>query len=184
MRTLKTRFNITIEPLIQNLDNFWQQRSAREQKMLLISTLILIFGGGYAFIWQPTQEKIKKLEHRLPQEHAALAHLQTVAQQIRATRNNPLKVDHETLKPTLLATLAKENLNPSIFEVHRDTHNSHIELTLNTVSFAQWLRWLETQQRDYGLRLDVIQIDAQPNTPDKVSLKATLSISVASSSSF
>jgi general secretion pathway protein M len=183
MRALITRYKTTTQQWTQNLHAFWQQRSAREQKMLLISTLTLIFGGGYGLIWQPTHEKIKKLEHRLPQDHATLAHLQTLAQQIRSTRRNTLNIDHETLKPTLLASLAKEHLNPSTFDIRREPHNSQIELTLNTVSFSEWLKWLEARQRDYGLRLDVIQIDAQPNAPDKVSLKATLSIAVASSPS-
>ncbi len=76
----------------QKLRDYWQQRTPREQKVLLFGGIAIIFFIFYAFFWSPWLTHINSMRSRIITDGKTLVWMQTVEKELlQAGKKSPNK---------------------------------------------------------------------------------------------
>ena len=157
-----------MEPILR----FWQRLSAREQVIVgsgagLLVIILLVF-----YVWQPLEKERTRLRASLPK-------LRILAQQMRADADAVPKLK-STAKPAPLAGGLKEVVEQAasahglqLTQVNPEG-SGKLNLSLATVPFDAWVKWLATLQAQQSIRLDACRVEAVPQA-GMVKVQAVLS---------
>lgn len=156
-----------------SLNVFWQARNDREKKVLIVCGFILLAGFLYAYVWQPGEQARTRLREILPQLSAKAARMREQANEIRMLRKSaPTQDANASLKSEIEASASRHKLHDRISALTLDNAGK-AHLSLDTVSFDAWIRWLDALQRENHLRLQASHIQTLSD-PGMVKVNATL----------
>ncbi len=153
---------------------FWQQRSARERR-------VLVWGGSLlmlALLWllgvEPALEGRERWRKDLPQLRADAAQVQALAQQLaaappRATGSVSPTID----KATLESGLAAQGLKAQSLSVQDAGGMLLVRVNFDDVSFSALTEWLQQQQRALQLSVSEASVTARERL-DRVDARLTL----------
>ena len=137
---------------------FWQRLSAREQVIVgsgagLVVIILLAF-----YVWQPLEKERTRLRASLPK-------LRTLAQQMQTDAVAVPKLK-STAKPPPLAGGLKEVVEQTA-SAHRlqvtqasPEGNGKLNVSLASVPFDAWVKWLAILQAQHAIRLDACRVEA------------------------
>ena len=154
--------------------HYWDSRALRERQALTMAALILTPLLAYAVLWQPAHRAVAKLRPGVAGMRMQAAQLQVQATEVEMLRHHPKPAvfDAAALQAAVAASAERHQLREALTTIDAQPPNA-VRITLASVSFAQWLRWLRALQQEQHIRADSIGIAALPQT-GMVKISATL----------
>lgn len=151
--------NLPLQNQFSELLQAWQQRSVREQRMLLIGGLALFITLFYLMVWEPVIQARAEAERALSDARATAQRIERVAAmqpaQARqragsdASRSLLAQVNQAVRSNTLGTT--PERLTPD--------GEDAVRVWLQAAPFNNLLRWLAELERNSSLQLERADID-------------------------
>ena len=142
--------------LKQSFTTFWNERNRREQNMLLVALVVVVFGLIYALLIDPAVSGRADLKNRLPALRQQAAEVQALAKQVATMdRKAAVSVPMPT-RESVEASLARKGLQAQNLTLSGEM----VRLQLNNASFASLADWLTEMQRTARLSVAEANITA------------------------
>lgn len=169
MSTAASAAASTVDTLKQSFSTFWAARNKREQNLLAVAAVVIVFGLFYLLLIDPALGGRKDLEKALPALRQQSAELQSMARDVSA-----LSGKNQTPAPALTregieASLTGKGLKPQSVLLTGEM----AKIQLNAVSFAGIVDWLQDAQKTLRLSVVDASVEAQQK-PDTVNASLTL----------
>lgn len=166
---------------VSRWQTYWNSRSAREQRMLLIASSVVTLGLIYGLLYDPAQTGVARLNKELPPLRSQAAEMAGLAKQAMGLRagSKPISVPASQLKQAIASSLTRQGFNA---KVSQDNDLVHIELS--EVAFAKWLEWLRINQAELGasvVKASIKKLDGATPSPGVVSVECWLKSASADS---
>jgi len=123
----------------------WQRASVREQRMIVVAAIVVVFGFGYAFAWTPMLGDIDRLTRDLPRARSVLDAARAQADSVASLERSPAPVRTQELLPTVERVLAERNLRQQATAL--DANEGRVRLTFAAVRFDAIPGLLDALQR-------------------------------------
>lgn len=133
----------------------WQRASVREQRMIAVAALVVVFGLGYAVVWKPMAADIDRLARDLPRLRGVLDVARAQADTIVALERAPAPVAAQPPLAIVERILAERNLRQAATAL--DTQEGRVRLTFAAVRFDAVVALLDALQRA-GIRAAEVNI--------------------------
>lgn len=151
---------------------YWSARSPREQLALSLAAAAVIAAALYLLLLGPGLEARARLAAALPKLRAQLDDMQRQEKEIALLRKkvgaNPQRAD---LKALLQSALARTSFAKSVARIDTAPGGKAV-FAANPVNFDEWIAWVESLQREFGVRLEDARI-AVIDQPGLVRIEAT-----------
>jgi type II secretory pathway component PulM len=151
---------------------FWLDCSARERAALAIAAAIALAAALYAFLWEPGLAARKRLSGTLPTLRAQLESMRLQESEFAALRKKlaaaPQRGD---LASVLRASAAGMPFAKAVQRIEPNA-NGGARAIGTDLEFDAWLAWVETLQRELGIRVEACNI-AAGDRPGLVRFEAT-----------
>jgi general secretion pathway protein M len=158
----------------ERFQQFWKQASPRERWLIgggfgLLLVVVLIF-----YVWQPVVRDRQKLRANLPQLRASAEQMRLNAAEVvrLKTLTSSAALPKGGIRGAVEESAAAFKLRDSIGQVSLEG-DGRISISLDMVSFDNWVRWLGHLQEQYRIRLESCRVEALPQ-PGMVRIKAVL----------
>jgi general secretion pathway protein M len=124
---------------------FWRNRSVREQRLLLITTIFLLIGLIFSLLIEPALDGRHFWQKALPQLRSERAQMQALADQLGVKAAAPIATDARPIDRTQLErSLGDSAIKASSLEIS----GGLILLRCSDVSFDSLNRWLQQMHRE------------------------------------
>ncbi len=152
----------------------WDSRTVRERQTLALAALVLLPLLAYLLLWQPAHTALTKLRASVPVMRVQAEQLRVQAAEVAMLRHrpHPAVLDAGALKSAIEASADRHQMRAAISALAAQEPNV-VRVTLASVSFEQWLRWLRVLQQEQHVRADSVSIAAMPQA-GMVKISATL----------
>ena len=153
---------------------YWDSRTARERQTLALTALVLLPLLAYLLLWQPAHTALTKLRASVPVMRVQAAQLRVQAAEVAMLRHrpHPAVLDAGALKSAVEASAGRHQMRDAISTLAAQEPNA-VRITLDSVSFEQWLRWLRALQQEQHVRAESVSIALLP-AAGMVKISATL----------
>lgn len=152
---------------------FWKARNEREKMILIVCGYFLFAVFLYAYVWQPGERARTRLREELPQMRLDDKQLHEQAKEIRQLRKNVSASDQsKDIKKDIDASAIRHKLRDRIRVLTADAAG-RVHLSIASIAFDDWIRWLDDLQRENRLRLEASHI-VMLSDPGMVKIEATL----------
>lgn len=137
----------------------WLAFSQKEQYFLKVFAFLLLCAVLYALVWLPVQQGRQRLEQAIPEKKAKLILMRSQAEDIERLRGlfKSVRTTSASVK-AIVEISAKLNAISPIYPQTSASDDKQIEITLTQVNFDTWLKWLESLQTQYHIRVQFCQI--------------------------
>jgi general secretion pathway protein M len=158
------------QQLKQSIAQFWQERDAREQRILLAAAALIVLLLVYLLLINPALTGRSQLDKTLPLQRQQAAELQVLASQAGAlAQAQAASPAAPVSKESIAAALARHSLKAQSVLLTGDM----VKLQLTGVSFAATVNWLDDMQRSARL----VATDAHVEAQEKIDIvNATLTL--------
>lgn len=160
------------------LMDHWSTLAAREQRMLLGGSLMLVVLLVIFLFWIPLQERLHQGKLLLKERQAMVLWMDQSKQevlQLRATQGT--KKSSGTQKKSLLSlsdqTAREQGLGETLKRVEPEG-SKRVRLWFEKVSFDQLLTWLATLNQHNGVQVEQLTLEKEEETPGKVRVRLVL----------
>jgi len=156
------------------LARYWLARALHERRTILVGAAVVLPILFYLLLWNPAHVAVEKLQRSVPDLRAQAARLQEQAAEVEALRHRAQAAapDEKNMKAAIEESAQRLLLRESIKSLTVQDSNT-VRITLDSVSFAQWLKWLHQLQREQNIRAESVAVAALPQ-PGLVEISATL----------
>ena len=144
-------------------------RNARERKVLIIASGLLLSALIYIFLIAPALNGRKQMNMSLPLLRQQVAQLQALSKKAAELSGKPVQTVENISREDIAASLARNNLESQTLHLNGD----YVTVRLASVSFASTLSWLNDMQTSTQLFVHEAKIVALTQ-PDKVDVTMTL----------
>lgn len=155
------------------LRSFWQQRNARERRLLTVGGVLL----ALALLWlvgvEPALDGRERWRKDLPQLRADAARVQALSQQLPAAPPRAPSASSPVDKAALESGLAAQGLKAQSLNVQDAGGVLLVRASFTDVSFAALSEWLQQQQRASQLSVSEASVTARERL-DRVDAQLTL----------
>ena len=133
---------------------YWDGRAAQERRMIMMGTLILSPLIAYFLLWRPAHLASTRLRVRVPAMRSQAAHLRVQAVEAETVRHlpHPAVLDANALKSAIEESVVRHQLRSAITSLDAQPPNT-VRMTLDSVSFDQWISWLRSLQQEQHIRV-------------------------------
>jgi len=152
----------------------WETRSEQERKVLKFAAWAMLPFAVYLLMWQPARSAVQKLHASVPAMYMEAERLRAQASEVELLRHRPKPalLDAVALKAALEESAVRHNLREAISTLDLQQPNA-VRISLASVSFEQWLRWLRALQQEQHIRADSVSVAMLPQS-GMVKINATL----------
>jgi general secretion pathway protein M len=150
---------------------FWDGLAARERGLIVFGLAVLLPIGLYLYVWQPVTEERARLTTRVQQLRVDLTQLRADAEEIKRLQSQMPVRGSSSLEVVARQSAALFGL-PDLERGLSARGNDRLEVTLDSVAFDAWLRWLG-ELGVQGVTLAGCKVEALPES-GMVRIKATL----------
>jgi len=158
----------------ERFQQFWQQASPRERWLIgggfgLFLVAVLVF-----YVWQPVVRDRQKLRVILPQLRVNAEQLHLNAAEVVGLKTLPssASLPNGGIRGAVEESAAAFKLRDSMNQVSVEG-DGRISISMATVPFDNWVRWIGHLQEQYRIRLESCRVEALPQ-PGMVRIKAVL----------
>jgi type II secretory pathway component PulM len=153
---------------------YWDGRAVQERRIIAMGTLILSPIIAYFLLWQPAHLANTKLLVTVPAMRTEAAHLRLQAVEAETVRHlpHPAVLDANALKSAIEESAVRHQLRSAISSLDAQPPNT-VRVTLDSVSFEQWINWLRSLQQEQHIRVSSSGIASLPQK-GFVKINATL----------
>lgn len=152
----------------------WDKRPAQERRILGIAAVVLAPVVFYFLLWQPAHEAVAKLDKALPLMRMQAILLKREASEVETLRQRaqPALLNPAAMKTAIENSATGYRLRGAIESLESVEPNG-VRIAVSSVSYAQWLNWMRSLQRDQHIRVDTLSVVALPSE-GMVKISATL----------
>jgi len=135
------------------MKDWFAQKTANEQKLLVIGAFISFLLLAYAFIYLPTARNNTTLEKRISTQQNHLIAMQSMAKQVQALSrtNNATATDSTQIMTLIERTAKQQKLN--IAQI-KPLSKQRLLITLENSLFNDSIRWLDSLQKKSAISVD------------------------------
>lgn len=154
---------------------YWEQLQSRERHALIAGGVGLLLLSFYGLVWEPYSSSKDELGKTVTERQAVLSYMEQAArevQQLRASRPNVARAMGGSLLALADSTAKAQGLGPSVKRVQPDGEHA-VQVWLEEVSFDQMLLWLDSLEREHGVRVSGLVADRR-DEPGRVNARLTL----------
>jgi len=154
--------------------NAWDQRPARERRILAAGTAVLAPAVFYFLLWQPAHDGIARLEKTLPQMRMQAALMKREAAELDTLRQRaqPAMLSPAAMKAAIENSATAFQLRNSIESLENIEPNG-VRITFSSVPYAKWSDWMRSLQQGQHIRVDTLSVVAL-QSEGMVKIDATL----------
>lgn len=139
---------------------FWEDRSARERAVLLAAACLALVAALYVLLWEPGLAARRSLAATLPRLRAELEDMRAQRDEIAALRKELGAGSRRgELQNLLRASTARTSFAKALERIDA-LANGSVLVQAAPVGFDAWLEWVESLQRELGVRLEACRIVA------------------------
>ena len=131
---------------MNGLQRTWHNLSRRDQRILVLGSLIAIAILFYAFIWSPLQKDLKQLRPLVVSQSADLAWMQQQAAKIRQLNQagqSKKRINALPLLTVVDQSAKAQKIRDKIKQIQPGKEAGTAKLWFDKVIFEDWLRWLD-----------------------------------------
>ncbi|MEN8710859.1 MAG: type II secretion system protein M [Arenicellales bacterium] len=131
---------------MNGLQRSWHNLSLRDQRILVLGSLIAVAILIYAFVWSPLQKNLKQLRPLVVSQSADLAWMQQQAAKIRQLNQSGKLQKSKSVLPLLTVvdqTAKSEKIRDKIKQIQPGKESGTAKIWFDKVVFEDWLRWLD-----------------------------------------
>ena len=152
----------------------WDKRPAQERRILGIAAGALAPVVFYFLLWQPAHDAVTKLEKALPLMRMQATLLKREATEVETLRQRaqPALLNSAAMKTAIENSATSFQLRGAIESLESMEPNG-VRMAMSSVSYAKWLNWMRSLQRDQHIRVDTLSVVALPSE-GMVKISATL----------
>lgn len=132
---------------------FWQERSDRERKVLILASAFLASSLLYAFVWQPGEKAESRLGTELPQLRSKLLEMRSEASEIARLKKAAAPAS-ANIRKEIEDTAKASGIGLSRIESGSD---GKVHAEFASVSFDKWIAWLDKARTDIRFESGHIQ---------------------------
>lgn len=167
---------------MNQLKTFWQERSSREQWLLIIVGSLLLAWFWYALLWSPLAEKERTLTANIANNQNDLAYVTAAAEALQGTSQKPINqiqgIGQSVI--TIIDKVATEaRLKSQMRDISRINNNA-ARTQFTAASFNQVLKFIYQLNTKYGIEVTDLLLKKQ-SEPGLVDVRITLSRAVTDS---
>jgi type II secretory pathway component PulM len=153
---------------------YWDTRASGERRLIMLGAWILLPLAGYFLLWQPAHNAVLRLRASVPVMRMQAVLLRDQAAEVAGLGHypHPAVLDANALKAVVEASAEQHHLREALTALDAQGDSS-VRITLDAVSFEQWLRWLRDLQQEQHVRADSAGVAALAQ-PGMVRINATL----------
>ncbi|MBU1691491.1 MAG: type II secretion system protein M [Gammaproteobacteria bacterium] len=158
----------------ERFQQFWMQASPRERWLIgggfgLLLVVVLVF-----YVWQPLVHDRQKLRANLPQLRASAEQMRLNAAEVARLKMLPAAASSQNggIRSAVENSSVAFKLRDSMSQISVEG-DGRVSISMTTVPFDSWVRWLGHLQEQYRIRLESCQVEALPQ-PGMVRIKAVL----------
>ncbi|OWW18890.1 type II secretion system protein GspM [Noviherbaspirillum denitrificans] len=152
------------------MKQFWSERNKREQNMLALAAVVILFGLLYALLIDPAISGRADLEKKLPNLRQQAAEVQALSKEASALGSKtPAAAPPAMTRESIEASLARKGLKAQGVTVSGEL----AKLQLNGVPFSALAEWLADAQKTARMSVLEAMVETQQQ-PDTVNANLTL----------
>ena len=138
--------------------NWWHGLNDRERHLVSIGAPILLFALLYWGIWTPFSNYVQEVEDQLQTQRNTLAWMQKKGGEIKALQaSGGNRVD---LNMTLEGVVNLTSRQMGLTLTRLQPINNQLQVETADIEFDRLVNWLVTMERDYGVRVKLIELAA------------------------
>jgi len=138
----------------------WRESSPRERTVLLAGGALALAAALYVFLWEPGLAARKSLSVSLPHLRAQLEDMRRQRAEIAAVRKEVAAAPRQGDLATLLRASAAQTPFAAALERIEALPDGKVRIQAGSVPFGAWLTWIESLQRQMGIRVASCRISA------------------------
>ena len=133
---------------------WWQQLNIREQRLVLVMSVLVSVFILYGLIWQPLNESIDKQKLTLERQQALLTWVEENTQRYQTAKRNGRASSGASLSSIVNRTSRLNN----IIITRMQPQGDDLQVWIDEISFNQLLTWLEQLASRDGLQVKNIDL--------------------------
>tara|TARA_B110000211_G_scaffold232571_1_gene296612 strand:- start:802 stop:1269 length:468 start_codon:yes stop_codon:yes gene_type:complete len=133
---------------------WWQQLNIREQRLVLVMSVLISIFILYGLIWQPLNENIAKQKSTLERQQALLTWVEENTQRYQAAKRSGRASSGASLSSIVNRTSRLNN----IIITRMQPQGDDLQVWIDEISFNQLLTWLEQLASRDGLQVKNIDL--------------------------
>jgi len=148
------------QQIIQQFDLFWNERDARERKLLSAAAFVIVLALVYMIFLDPAITSTGKLQSQIPELRQQVAEISALSgQQIKLAASLTQIVEPVT-KEIVEASLTARGIKTQSLSVTDDI----VRIQIQTVAYSNIMDWLLESQRASRLTVEEARILALPES--------------------
>jgi type II secretory pathway component PulM len=132
------------------LANAWDRASRREHALIIAAAIVVVLAAAWAWLWQPMNADIARLQRDLPRAHSGLATARAQADDLIALQRTSGPARNADPRAAVERVLAEGGLRPAVTAL--DVQDGRVRLTFAAVRFDALVAALDALARTDGLR--------------------------------
>lgn len=138
----------------------WHAASARERAAVVTAGGLALVAALYVFLWEPGLAARRSLAASLPLLRSQLEDMRRQRGEIAALRKELAASPRQTDLATLLRASAAQTTFGSALERIDALPDGRVRVQAASVPFGALLAWIESLQRQHGVRVAVLRMNA------------------------
>lgn len=148
----------------------WQQRTRREQRLLIGMSLLLLVGIIWYALWQPWLRREAQWQQTIVKEQTTLRWMQQQTPQLRLLAQQKPAAG-SAVKEALSAVIMREATRLDLAIVRLQPQGARVNVTLPPCTFQALMSWLDVLGRQ-GIHTSSLAVSAHPTQPGWVTVTA------------
>lgn len=136
------------------MKTWWQQLNIREQRLVVVMSVLISIFILYGLIWQPMNESIETSKLKIERQQKLLTWVQESAQRYQQAKRNGGRSSGESLSSIVNRTSRLEKISITRMQPQGDD----LQVWIDEISFNQLLSWLEKLASRDGLQVKNIDL--------------------------
>ena len=151
---------------------WWQLRTGTERIVITLAAAVIALLLLWVVAWEPLQRDSERVSRRLAEQRSGLVVARRQADDIAGLARSAPVVGTGDARAAIEAALARQNLRSAAGTVER-IDDDHWHLGFGGLPFDALTAWLESLQRDAGVRASEVSVTARVE-PGQVRADVTL----------
>lgn len=137
------------------IKEFWQERSLKEQKILIIGGFFVLIGGLYHFAYKPLTEGVESRRQAVEDAESLLSWMQANQETVLHARGHKPQEDNMPLFQridTVFKVFSGSEKPPTLSQVDA----THVSATFEKVNFDSLTKTIMTLSQRYGVEVSAL----------------------------
>ena len=156
-----------------DIRGLWQQRTRREQRLLLGMGLLLLAGLIWSAIWQPWLNREAQWQQTLAKERASLHWMQQQTPRLQQLARQQPAAPTAATREALSAIVMREATRQALTIVRLQPQGARVNVTLQPCTFQALIAWLDLLAGQ-GILAPTLAVSTDPTRPGWVTVNTLI----------